>query len=446
MTHDESLVASDLRERVTHLKNSDLFSLVGDELLAEIAAACETVALEPGGLLFKQGEDGDAAFVILEGSLEVEVATETGPVIVATLGTGEVVGEIAAFSNRTRNASVSSPGGARLLRIGRETIRELIQRDPSCAMNVIAGLGGRLESNNSSIAVMSQAANALAAGAFDPAMLAALKQRADRFSHLAKAFETMAREIETKHQFLKEMETAELIQRTFLPKTIDMGDRADRVRIAARMIPAKHVGGDFFDYFIIDDSTIGIAVGDVSGKGIPAAIFMSVSRTVLRTIARQGLDAGEVLTQVNRLLAEDNAESMFVTLIYAQLNLDTGRLDYANAGHEEAFIVRADATLYHLARTGPAVGLIDMIDFKSGAAQLAPGDMVLLGTDGITEAFHASGEMFGDDRFHALMQRLAAQAAEAAVEGVIGEILAFSTGMPQSDDLTCLVARYEGAP
>jgi serine phosphatase RsbU (regulator of sigma subunit) len=426
------------------LKNSHLFSMMSENRLRDIARESTVIDLYPSGRLFEQGDTGDAAFLVLDGVISVEVATESGRAVVATVGPGELVGEIAAFSNRKRNASVFSETGAHLLRIGQNTIRDMLQRDPSYAMNIILELGARLDSNNNSIAVLCHAANALASGDFKPDMLSALKQGANRFSHFAKVFESMASEITTKHQFLQEINTAKIIQRSFLPRGIDAGDRGSRFRIAAEMLPAKQVGGDFFDYFMIDDKNLGIAVGDVSGKGIPAAIFMSVTRTMLRTIARHGGTAGDVVTELNSLLAEDNSESMFVTLAYGRLNLDTGQLEYANAAHEEAYVLRADESFDHIGPMGPAVGLFDGVRYQSDTKILKPDDTIILGTDGITEAFNSQGGMYGTDRFTSLMKRLGREPVDNVVQQITSEVLRFSQGVPQSDDLTCLAARYFG--
>lgn len=429
---------------VESLQKAPIFSAIAHAHLHALARACQVISLAPGERLFEQNETGDAAYLILEGTLDIEVATETGPSIVAKVGAGELVGEIAAFSDRKRNAAVLSLAGAQLLRIGREAIFDLMQSDPSCAMNVIAELGGRLDRSNNSVAVMSQAAQALAKGEFEPGMLSALRHGADRFSHFANVFESMAKEITTKHLFQQEMSTAEVIQRSFLPKSISAGARARQFEVAADMKPAKQVGGDFFDYFMVDDKTLGLAVGDVSGKGIPAAIFMSVTRTVLKTIARRGHSAGEVVAELNDLLAEDNSESMFVTLCYARLDLETGWLDYANAAHEEAYILRADGTPEQIGPEGPAVGLFEGMPYGDGERQLAPGDTIVFGTDGITEAFGQGNEMYGTERFMTLMTHLAGTAVKDTVGGIMSDVLKFATGVPQSDDITCLAARYIG--
>jgi serine phosphatase RsbU (regulator of sigma subunit) len=207
------------------------------------------------------------------------------------------------------------------------------------------------------------------------------------------------------------------------------------------MLPAKEVGGDFYDFFRISDDQIGFAVGDVSGKGVPAAMFMSVSRTVLKTIAREGHPAGEVLRRMNLVLSEDNTEMMFVTVAYGRLHLPTGRLDYATAGHEEAYVVTGGA-VQKIAPMGPAVGLFPKARFVARARVLAPGDAVVFATDGITEAFGPGRAMFGNERLESALAELAGSDPSAMVQALAARTAAFAAGEPQSDDLTCLALRY----
>ncbi len=146
---------------------------------------------------------------------------------------------------------------------------------------------------------------------------------------------------EALQRIAREMEAAAQIQRTFLPKELPTGPFDSKFEIFAVMKPAKAVGGDFYDYFLINDRKLGFVVGDVSGKGVPAALFMSVSRTVLRTIAFEGEEPGIVLSKVNAILSRDNTEGMFVTIFYAALDLETGRLAFSSAGHDDALLLTA---------------------------------------------------------------------------------------------------------
>jgi serine phosphatase RsbU (regulator of sigma subunit) len=240
------------------------------------------------------------------------------------------------------------------------------------------------------------------------------------------------------------MEAAAQIQRTFLPQKDLSGPFASRFDISAIMKPARAVGGDFYDYFLIGDRKIGVAVGDVSGKGVPAALFMSVSRTVLRTVAFENEEPGLVLSKVNAILARDNAEGMFVTIFYVVLDLATGALTFSSAGHDDAVLLTASGTPERLGYMGPAIGLIDGVEYPTASRNLATGDAILLLSDGITEAFDIDGRIFGSDRILDVLARRQHVSATDIVEALTGEVSRFSIGTEQSDDITCVALRFEG--
>ena len=434
----------DVETIVGHLKAQSTFASLGDRSLRELAETSPIDQAEEGARLILQGETGHFAYLVLEGDVSVEVETDTGPVTVAVLTPGNLVGEIAAFAARPRTATVSAMTDVSLLRLEQATIRALIEKSPETAMSIIAELGGRLESLNSTIAALTQAAHALSKDAFDPQMLEDIRAKADRFAHFADVFEDMAAEIARKRQHAREMETAADIQRSFLPADVDARFNDPRFEVGALMEPAKQIGGDFYDYFMIDPDTIGVAVGDVSGKGIPAAMFMSVARTVLKTIAREGEPPATVLSRVNDLLAEDNAEGMFVTIAFGKLNLTSGAFEYATAGHEEALAILLDGALAKFDVLGPAIGLFEAATFEGARLDLTPGETVIFATDGITEAFNPYGGVYGPDRFDVALRETAALKPSDLAEAVKQDVHAFAAGAPQSDDITCLALRYFG--
>lgn len=242
----------------------------------------------------------------------------------------------------------------------------------------------------------------------------------------------------------REMESAAQIQRTFLPKEIPTGPLQSKFDVFAVMKPAKSVGGDFYDFFLINDKRLGLAVGDVSGKGVPAALFMSVSRTVLRTIAFENEEPGTTLSKVNAILSRDNSEGMFVTIIYAVLDLETGCLAFSSAGHDDALLLDGARTCERLPYMGPAIGLFEDADFPTATRQLAPGDMMLLLTDGITEAFNIDGRVFTPDRVSKSVTRRIYKDARDLVQSLTDEVAQFSEGTEQSDDITCVAMRFNG--
>lgn len=426
------------------LKRHRSFSVLGDAALADIARRCHIDRFGRGDVAFRQGDEGDYAFLVLSGELAVEVETEHGRVRVAEMGPGDLVGEIAAFATVPRTASLEALTDSQLLRLEQTVIKSLIAEHPEAAMAVVAGLGERLQNLNETIATLTQATSALAAGEFRPAMLETLKNEASRFRHFAGVFESMAAEITQKRMLNQEMETAAEIQRSFLPRSLDLGRYSGRCDVFASMIPAKHVGGDFYDFFTVDDRYLAFAIGDVSGKGVPAAIFMSLSRTVLKTIAVSGAGPAEVLMRTNRLLAEENAESMFVTLFFARLDLETGLLEYSSGGHDEVFLLGDGEGPVQLEHLGPAVGLFGGVEYSERSVQLAPGDFVLLATDGVTEAFNRQEEVFGFERLTALLSGCRPDTAQDLVSKIESAVDRFADGAPRSDDTTTLAVRFSG--
>jgi adenylate cyclase len=251
---------------------------------------------------------------------------------------------------------------------------------------------------------------------------------------------------ETLRRIAVEMEAAAQIQRTFLPKESPAGPLDHTFEVFAVMRPAKAVGGDFYDYFLIDENTLAVAVGDVSGKGVPAALFMSVSRTVLRAIAFEGDDPGAVLSKVNAILARDNSESMFVTIFYAVLDLRTGTLAFSSAGHDDGLLLAGANTCEPLGYMGPAIGLIETAEYPTATRTLSPGDMLLLLTDGISEAFDNGGRVFGSDRVVRSATKQHYASAVDLVQSLDDEVGRFSAGTEQSDDITCVALRFKGQP
>lgn len=215
--------------------------------------------------------------------------------------------------------------------------------------------------------------------------------------------------------------------------------------IDAYMNAARSVGGDFYEFFVLDDFRLGVAIADVSGKGVPAAFFMSMSRTILETAARGGRPPGDVLTEVNRRLCDHNPVDLFVTMFYGVLDIRSGRLTYSNGGHNNPYIARNSGEVDMLDPTkNIALGAIDDATYSQKVAILAPGDTLFLYTDGFTEAFNEQEEMFEDRR---LVESLQAGhdhgTVKALMDSVLSDVQEFTQGCEQSDDLTCLVIRLK---
>jgi sigma-B regulation protein RsbU (phosphoserine phosphatase) len=209
------------------------------------------------------------------------------------------------------------------------------------------------------------------------------------------------------------------------------------------MRAAKLIGGDFFDVFELDARRIGIVVGDVCGKGVAAALFMGVARTVLRNLALENISPGVCLTRANDVIFEQNPLGLFLTVVYGILDTLTGRLSYATGGHYAPILCTANGTAFAPLAGGMMVGLVDDARFGENTIELAPGDMVILFTDGVIESFNSDGVMFGERRLLALLTALADRPPAAVVESIFEAVDAHASGQPQSDDITSLAVRYD---
>jgi phosphoserine phosphatase RsbU/P len=238
----------------------------------------------------------------------------------------------------------------------------------------------------------------------------------------------------------QELDVARRMQQSIVPTRFP--SRPD-LQMFARMIPAREVGGDFYDYFWLSDQKVGVVIADVSGKGVPAALFMAVARTLLRAIAPSASSPGACLTLANDLLAQDNEATMFVTLFYGILDTATGELEYANGGHNPPYLIGPDGAVSQLPGTGGmALGVMEGTPFAEGRARLEPDCTLLLYTDGVTEAFNAADEEYGELRLAQHLAGAKGMQVEVLLKRLFDSVSQFADGAPQSDDITCLAIHY----
>ena len=236
-----------------------------------------------------------------------------------------------------------------------------------------------------------------------------------------------------------ELDVASKMQQSILPASFP---ETSEYEVYGNMAPARNVGGDFFDIISLENGRIGLAVADVSDKGVPAALFMMSSRTLLKGTAIGMGQPGSVLSEVNSLLSEDNETMMFVTLVYVDYDPETGNLVYANGGHCNPLVVRPDGSSFELPLTaGVALGVMPGLEYRQDSYTLNPGETMVLYTDGVSEAMNAEGEEFGVERLQQLFASQPPVSARRANEAVLQAVAEFAGDTPQSDDVTCLVLR-----
>jgi sigma-B regulation protein RsbU (phosphoserine phosphatase) len=278
----------------------------------------------------------------------------------------------------------------------------------------------------------------------------------DEVGDLAAAFARMIESLEAeiservrttaeKERILADLRIAAEIQRSILPRAYPAFPERPEVDVYGLMQPALEVGGDLYEHFLLDEGTLGFMIGDVSGKGVPAALFMAVTTTFVKAIAMEGQNPADCLRRVNEAMRAVNDSMMFVTLFYGVLRLDSGRMTYCNAGHNPPYLRRADGRLEPLERSGDAaLGIVEGQVLHGREVDLAPGDRLVLYTDGVTEAFDAAHAMFGSSG----LERVVEEAGNADAGALAGRLLTavekHSEGVAQSDDITVLVIDYRG--
>lgn len=262
---------------------------------------------------------------------------------------------------------------------------------------------------------------------------------------LEASFENLKRTNMEKSRMENELNVAKEIQLSMLPLEFPAFPLRKDIDIYANLIPAREVGGDFYDFYFLDEVNIGIVVGDVSGKGVPAALMMAVCKTLLKSRASTDKSTASILTHVNNEMAKDNKQSMFVTIFMGILNTYTGEMTYSNAGHNPTYIHKKNGELVKLKKLhGPVVAAMEQMSYRESKVQLDRGDVIFGYTDGITEAHNDQEELFSDDRLQNFLKTNDFVDPKQTVEAIIDEVRTFENGVEQFDDITAICLEYKG--
>ena len=298
------------------------------------------------------------------------------------------------------------------------------------------------------VEILRQGASALGKGDLDYRVMI---HTGDEFEDLAESFNRMAADLKKniddlrrttaeKERYTRELEIAKEIQDNFLPETTPDIPGID---IAAVTIPAMEIGGDFYDFIPVQDDRHGFVIADVSGKGVSAALFMALSRTLIRASGQENPDPSVAIQQANRLIYDDGRSSMFVTVFYGVLDAQTMTFEYVNAGHNPPLLVRGDPPEIRTLGEGRciALGVIPEVNISCAERVLEPGDLIVMYTDGVTEAFNPQDEEFGEERLRDYLQKHRNYPVREIIDRLIDEIRKFCGSAPQSDDITLVILR-----
>lgn len=270
-----------------------------------------------------------------------------------------------------------------------------------------------------------------------------IEELGEAFNHMAINLDTYIKNLASitaeKERIGAELNVATQIQASMLPCIFPAFPERKEFDIYASMNPAKEVGGDFYDFFLVDDDHLAVVMADVSGKGVPAALFMVIAKTLIKDRAQAGLSPDEVFTMVNQQLCESNEEGLFVTAWLGVMEISTGHMVYVNAGHNPPLVCKADEQYEYLRmRPGFVLAGMEGMKYKTGEIELKPGDFLYLYTDGVTEATNADNQLYGEERLRETLNENKEKIPEDVLIAVKADIDAFVGSAPQFDDITML--------
>ena len=423
------------------IRAASAFRELSDDNLAFLIEAAELETFDPDAVLMVQGEPSDYAMLVLEGEVTVTADSARGAVPISTLKAPSLVGELGALAQLPRSATARACTRVTALRFGRAALVEVARATPSLLIDVIARMGERLRKFNGAVSLYTEALGALERHELDPALLEELRNPIPGLADFGQTFGRMAEQLILRRQRDDEMASAAVIQRALLPRVQDFAEES-RLDVWASMTPARDVGGDFFELVPLADGRVALGVGDVCGKGVPAALFMGITKTLIRINLRENPDLPGAIVKANAFLGDNNAGQLFATVLYAAYDPRSGALEYCNCGHLPGLIRRPGGVVETLPVGGLPVGLFEPMKMTVHKAQLQPGDLLFLYTDGVTEAEDPDALQFGEDRLEGLLAKKGHGASASQWTARIeAAVRAFARGRSQFDDITCLALR-----
>jgi phosphoserine phosphatase RsbU/P len=399
-----------------------LFASIPAGEMKKLFAGLRQIVLAPGAALFHEGEPGDSFYVVLEGTLDIiQSLGTTDEHLLITLSRGEYFGEMSLLDPRTvRTASVVSRTETRLLEMSRTEFDTLLRSWPEAAYDLAKVLSSRLRDT-------------------DDATILELKEKNRQLETAYRELQAAQAEIIEKEKLERELQLAWEVQNSMLPRSLPRFAGFD---FGMRIVPARVVGGDFYDFIPLDDDTLGIAIGDVSGKGMAAAIFMALTRSLMRSEARKAESAPEALRGVNTHLLEMSDSGMFVTILYGALSRKTGEFHYGRAGHELPILCNELGATSNPGRSlGQPLGIVPDPVIDEQTIKLSAGDTLLLFTDGVTEAFDQKGQFFGLDRLCKSLGTCFNEPPQAVCNHLTDLVMEYQHPTPQHDDITVVTIR-----
>lgn len=406
-----------------------LFNTLPESEIQRMATSLNTREVKDRTVLFHEGDSGEHFYILREGEIQVVKSIDTPDErVIDILHRGSFIGEMGLLNpDGKRTASIRAHGAATLWEMTRADFDGLLMRHPYLAYEMVRVLSNRLtDAHNNAMASLIEKNRALEQANAD----------------LAQAYQELqaaqAQLIE-KEKLERELQLAAEIQLSILPRQLP---ELQGFSFGAAIAPARHVGGDLYDFIPLSADTLAIVIGDVSDKGVPAAIFMAQTHALIRSEARQNLAPRATLERVNKFLLEMNASGLFVTVLYGILDRPSREFHYARAGHELPLVREPDGTIFTPPQgQGAPLGIFDFVVADEGVLVLPPDSTMLLITDGVTEAMNAAREQFGSERIQTLLAQEASADAQKLCVDYLEAISKFRGDAPVHDDITLVAIR-----
>ncbi|MDZ4717778.1 MAG: SpoIIE family protein phosphatase [Roseiflexaceae bacterium] len=432
---NQLMVMKEYRERSLpeRLRNVSFFMRLSEADLEQIAEHIVERRLSTGEVLMREGDPGKSCFVILSGTLEALTYLGGKELVLEVRQAGQIMGEMALIDRGLRSATVRAATDSVLAELDEQSFFALMHADPQVALELLRGGTASLRRTSRD-------------------MISGLEAKNAELSRAYRDLQAAQADLIRLGRIEEELSVARRIQQLFLPRELPAPPGWE---VAAFSRGALAVGGDFFDYIAMPGGRIGFVVADVAGKGVPAALFVALARSLLRATSQslvrnrsdQDLAFDSVMLEAigvtnSYMVREHGDNTMFITLFYGILEPQTGRLHYANVGHNPPLLVARDGSVRELELGCLPLGVIEDQNVRIVETFIQPGETLVGFSDGITEAMNAQSEMFGEDR---LIETLSANAtidADSLVEAVIRRVDAFVAGAPQSDDITLLTFHH----
>ncbi len=406
------------------LSKIPLFSDLPANELDTLLNLLDTKEMEHGEVLFREGDPGENFYVVVNGELEVlKSGSGAEDLLLNILREGEYLGEMGLLMpGGHRTATVRARGKVNLLSMSRPQLLELTRVYPEISSSMVRVLSQRLDATNT----------------------ATFRDLTEKNRQLQIAYDELKAaqaQIIEKERLERELQVAADIQLSILPDELPS---TAGVNFGACMLPARQVGGDFYDVFSVGEDRIGVLIGDVADKGVPSALFMARAHALIMAEADTGLSAGEVMRLVNKHITRLQKSSQFVTVLYGILDLKTNEFSYARAGHEPPLILHADGRIDRIPHgPGMALGLWESITLDERSVVLSHGDTLLLYTDGMTDCRNPQGESFGLDRIKNKMVALLGRPSQEMCDDLLETLLSYQSGSKQDDDVTLVAVQVK---